>query len=135
MPQRIPSHKPARLPSRTRRDESARPSAAARGYCDRAHRAWRQAVLTRDAWQCRSCGRVCSDHREAHADHIVPVSQGGERYDVANGQCLCVRCHGRKTRDEQEDTRRAESDPAKLPPTPLEKKLIGVGQISVPSLR
>jgi 5-methylcytosine-specific restriction endonuclease McrA len=76
---------------------------------------------------------VCSDHREAHADHIVPVSQGGERYDVANGQCLCVRCHGRKTRAEQEDTRRAASDPAKLPPTPLEKKLIGVGQISVPS--
>lgn len=102
MPQRIPSHKPPRIRAARRRDDSVRPSAAARGYCDRAHRAWRQAVLTRDAWQCRACGRVCSDRREAHADHIVPVAQGGERYSIDNGQCLCVRCHGRKTRGEQQ---------------------------------
>jgi 5-methylcytosine-specific restriction endonuclease McrA len=101
MPQRIPSHKPPRLAGRPRRDDSKRPNAAARGYCDKAHRAWRQAVLTRDAWQCQACGRVCGDRCEAHADHIVPVSQGGERYDVSNGQCLCVSCHGRKTRGEQ----------------------------------
>ena len=101
MPQRIPSHKPPRLAGRPRRDDSKRPNAAARGYCDKAHRAWRQAVLTRDAWQCQACGRVCGDRREAHADHIVPVSRGGERYSVANGQCLCVSCHGRKTRGEQ----------------------------------
>jgi 5-methylcytosine-specific restriction protein A len=101
MPQRIPSHKPPRLAGRPRRDDSKRPNAAARGYCDKAHRAWRQAVLTRDAWQCQACGRVCGDRREAHADHIVPVSQGGERYAVSNGQCLCVSCHGRKTRGEQ----------------------------------
>ena len=109
MPQRIPSHKPPRLAGRPRRDESKRPNAAARGYCDKAHRAWRQAVLTRDAWQCQACGRVCGDRREAHADHIVPVSQGGERYAVSNGQCLCVSCHGRKTRGEQDDARRAAS--------------------------
>ena len=101
MPTRMPSHKPARLASRPRRDESARPSAHERGYCDKAHRAWRAAVLTRDAWACRACGRVCSGDREAHADHVVPVSQGGARYDVANGQCLCRSCHGRKTRAEQ----------------------------------
>lgn len=102
MPQRIPTHTPPRIrTARTRRDETARPNAAQRGYCDKAHRAWRQAVLTRDAWQCRACGRVCGKAREAHADHIVPTSHGGERYDVANGQTLCVRCHGRKTRSEQ----------------------------------
>jgi 5-methylcytosine-specific restriction protein A len=101
MPQRIPSHKPLRLAGRPRRDDSKRPNAAARGYCDKAHRAWRQAVLTRDAWQCQACGRVCGDPREAHADHVIPVSQGGERYSVSNGQCLCVSCHGRKTRGEQ----------------------------------
>jgi 5-methylcytosine-specific restriction endonuclease McrA len=106
MPQRIPSHKPPRLAGRPRRDDSKRPNAAARGYCDKAHRAWRQAVLTRDAWQCQACGRVCGDRREAHADHIVPVSRGGERYSVANGQCLCVSCHGRKTRGEQDEMRR-----------------------------
>lgn len=102
MPNRIPAHIPARVRTRRpRRDESCRPSAAARGYCDKAHKAWRLAVLTRDAWQCQGCLRVCSDRREAHADHIVPISQGGERYDVANGQTLCLRCHGRKTRHEQ----------------------------------
>lgn len=58
-------------------------------------------MLVRDAWQCRGCGRVCSGHREAHADHIVPINEGGARYDVANGQTLCVRCHGAKTRQEQ----------------------------------
>lgn len=100
MPERIPSHKPPRVAGRPRRDDSTRPSAAARGYCDKAHRAWRQAVLTRDAWACRACGRVCSGDREAHADHIVPISEGGARYDLANGQCLCHSCHSSKTRRE-----------------------------------
>ena len=101
MPNRIPSHKPARLPSARRRDDSVRPNAAARGYCDKAHRAWRRAVLVRDNWQCQACGRVCTDRRGAHADHVLPIADGGERYSVANGQCLCAACHGRKTRDEQ----------------------------------
>jgi 5-methylcytosine-specific restriction endonuclease McrA len=98
VPNRIPAHQPLRLrASRPRRDDSTRPNAAARGYCDKAHRAWRQAVLTRDAWTCRDCGRVCSNKREAHADHVVAISQGGARYDLANGQTLCVSCHARKT--------------------------------------
>jgi|688.fasta_scaffold164647_4 5-methylcytosine-specific restriction endonuclease McrA len=114
MPSRIPTHKPARLPSARRRDDSTRPSAAARGYCDKAHRAWRRAVLTRDGWQCRTCGRVCGGYREAQADHVVPVSQGGDRYDVANGQCLCIACHGRKTRGEQLSAVRCESQPTPM---------------------
>jgi 5-methylcytosine-specific restriction endonuclease McrA len=40
---------------------------------------------------------VCDDRREAHADHVVPIAAGGERYDLANGQTLCVKCHGAKT--------------------------------------
>ena len=100
MPSRIPSHKPLRVRPATRRDESTRPNAAARGYCDKAHKRWRQAVLNRCAWQCVDCGRVAHG-REMHADHVVPISQGGERYDVANGEARCVRCHGRKTRHEQ----------------------------------
>lgn len=100
MPTRIPAHRPVRLRSARKRDDSTRPNAAQRGYCDKAHRAWRQAVLTRDAWTCRDCGRVCSDKREAQADHIVPIRQGGERYDVSNGQTLCIACHGRKTQRE-----------------------------------
>lgn len=53
-------------------------------------------MLTRDAWTCRECGRVCDGHREAQADHIVPIRAGGARYDVANGQTLCIACHARK---------------------------------------
>ena len=117
MPQRIPTHKPARLPTRRRRDESNRPTAAERGYCDKRHRAWRQAVLTRDAWQCRACGRICANKREAQADHVVPISQGGERYAVENGQCLCIACHGRKTRGEQMSTARVTPTEAPTPST------------------
>jgi 5-methylcytosine-specific restriction protein A len=97
VPTRIPAHQPMRLRPARKRDDTNRPNAAARGYCDKAHRAWRKAVLTRDAWTCRDCGRVCSDHREAQADHIVPIRKGGERYDLGNGQTLCVVCHSRKT--------------------------------------
>lgn len=97
MPTRIPTHSPARLTPRRKRDDSMRPNAAARGYCSKSHRAWRQAVLTRDAWTCRDCGRVCTDKREAQADHIVAIRQGGSRYDVDNGQTLCIACHARKT--------------------------------------
>jgi len=106
MPNRIPAHRPARLSTRPRRDE-ARPNASQRGYTQQAHRAWRLAVLTRDAWTCRDCGRVCDGPKEAHADHVVPISQGGERYSVANGACRCAACHARKTlRERAEASRR-----------------------------
>lgn len=105
MPRRIPAFVPPRLRTAgPRRDDSARPNAAARGYCDKRHKAWRLAVLARDAWQCQSCGRVCSDKREAQADHVSPVVHGTDacqdgrsRYDVAGGQTLCIACHARKT--------------------------------------
>lgn len=96
MPQRIPTHRPPRLRTAQRRDESGRPNAAARGYCDKAHKNWRHAVLTRCNWQCVDCGTVAYG-RDMHADHVVPISQGGERYDVANGQARCAACHARKT--------------------------------------
>jgi 5-methylcytosine-specific restriction endonuclease McrA len=105
MPQKIKTLTPpwvTQVRASRQRDDSNRPTAAERGYCDKKHRAWRQAVLTAAAWQCRACGRVCADKLEAQADHIVPISEGGSRYDVGNGQCLCIRCHGRKTRGEQQ---------------------------------
>lgn len=94
MPQRIPTHRPPRLRTAQRRDESVRPNAAARGYCDKAHRQWRQAVLTRCAWSCVDCGKV---EPSLHADHVVPIAQGGARYDVSNGEARCAACHARKT--------------------------------------
>jgi 5-methylcytosine-specific restriction endonuclease McrA len=87
-----------RLPAGKARSRAWRPNAAARGYCDARHAAWRKAVLLRDGWACQSCGRVCGKKREAHADHIIPIAQRPDlRYDVANGQCLCHSCHSRKT--------------------------------------
>jgi 5-methylcytosine-specific restriction endonuclease McrA len=99
MPARIPSHRPPRLRTQPRRDDSARPNAAARGYCSKAWYALRQRVLVRDAWACQECGRVCADKREAHVDHITPKAQGGQDV-MENLRTLCVRCHGRKTRQE-----------------------------------
>jgi 5-methylcytosine-specific restriction enzyme A len=93
MPQRVPAFKAPRL-----RHREARPNAAARGYCSKAHRSWRQHVLTRDAWACVVCGHVDNAN---HADHIVPVSERPDlRYELSNGQCLCQACHMRKTFDE-----------------------------------
>jgi len=92
--------------------DKRRPSAAARGYTDGRHRAWRLAVLNRDRWECRRCHRVCSDRREAHADHVSPVvagtdycENGQSRYDIANGQCLCVSCHSAKGLEDRRDYR------------------------------
>ena len=66
-------------------------------------RARRERILVRDAFVCRSCGRVVSGH-EANVDHIVPLEDGGTDAD-ANLQTLCRACHGRKTRREQRATR------------------------------
>ena len=100
MPQRIEMWKPARAATKVRRME-LRPNAAARGYCDKRHQAWRKAVLVRDGYACRDCGRVCGSKREAHADHIIPVKVRPDlRHEVSNGQCLCSSCHQRKTNRE-----------------------------------
>jgi hypothetical protein len=97
MPQRIEMWRMPRTNTKIRR-ASTRPNAAARGYCDPRHKAWRLAVLTRDNWQCRQCSRICASRRQAHADHIVPVVQRPDlRYEVTNGQCLCASCHSKKT--------------------------------------
>jgi hypothetical protein len=99
MPARMPSHRPPRLHGTV--ISEARPNSSERGYCSIAHRKWRQAVLTRDAFACVVCGKI--DQRN-HADHIVPLMPGTDRcmdgrsrYDVAGGQCLCASCHTRKT--------------------------------------
>lgn len=106
MPTRVPTFKPPRLRSAVTA-ETFRPNAHQLGYTDKRHKAWRLAVLNRDGWQCRACGRVCSNKAEAHADHISPVvhgtnqcHDGRSRYDVAAGQCLCHSCHSQKTRSE-----------------------------------
>ena len=113
MPNRPPRFKPPRLAASAAPPAvERRPNAYRRGYVDFKHAAWRRAVLVRDNWTCVDCGRVCSDQREAHADHVSPVVPGTDkcesgcsRYDVSNGACRCASCHGRKTASEHRKVR------------------------------
>ena len=62
--------------------------------------AWRRAILKRDR-SCKDCGTPLLDrHGEplptAHADHVVPVRDGGQ-WTMSNGAGRCDRCHGRAT--------------------------------------
>jgi len=79
--------------------EKSRPNAAQRGYCDARWFAIRKRILLRDAYQCKSCGRICQQKGEAHVDHIIPRDQGGSD-EGSNLQVLCRSCHSRKTLEE-----------------------------------
>ena len=70
-----------------------RPSAARRGY-GHDHRKWRELILSRHP-VCVQCDMAASEH----ADHVVPLSQGGES-TMENGQGLCPGCHNVKTKRE-----------------------------------
>ena len=56
----------------------------------------RQAVLLRDHYTCRSCGRVVGGKGEAHVDHVDGNSSNNPD-DGTNWQTLCVSCHSAKT--------------------------------------
>ena len=55
---------------------------------------WRITVFERDNYTCQECGIVGGS---LNADHIIPFSVDvDKRFDLDNGQTLCVDCH-RKT--------------------------------------
>ena len=45
---------------------------------------------------CSKCSKFAD-----HVDHIVPISEGGSIWNPENHQSLCISCHGKKTRKEQ----------------------------------
>lgn len=94
MPNRIPSHRPNRLP-----DHMARGSSSKRGY-DRTWQKLRAWFLASNPLcvHCQQAGILTVAH---HVDHIQPITQGGARLDQANLQALCAGCHSRKTRRER----------------------------------
>lgn len=54
------------------------------------YRAWRMAVLERDAYKCVWCGEI----NNLNVDHIKSYAKYPElRYAVDNGRVLCVECH------------------------------------------
>lgn len=54
---------------------------------------------------CRACNAIGLISPSSQVDHIVPISQGGDRLDMSNLQALCHTCHSRKTRIEQNEKR------------------------------
>lgn len=69
------------------------------------HRRWAEAVKRRAGYRCEAVdrGERCAVRTPARlfADHIIERRDGGERYDLANGQCLCGSHHTRKTAAER----------------------------------
>lgn len=67
-------------------------------------RQWRRVRLIQLAKEplCRACKSMGVITSGVVADHIVPISQGGERFDMDNLQSLCTPCHNRKTGQEMD---------------------------------
>lgn len=81
-----PEHKrETRKQSDRQRDQSNR-----HVYATARWKRLRKMVLGRDP----TC--PCGDGTTV-ADHIVPMSRGGQPYDLDNVQGMCDRCHNRKT--------------------------------------
>ena len=60
------------------------------------YRRWqliRREALERDGWRCCRCGKS----GVLQVDHIRPLHDDGEPYDLGNLQSLCVECHWSKT--------------------------------------
>lgn len=63
---------------------------------------WRRAsraCLTRDHWRCVQCGRHRTQLEPGErlgADHIIPILQCPDPYNLDNLQTLCSTCSGHK---------------------------------------
>ena len=64
-------------------------------FRDPAYVRWRNAVLARDEYRCRNCGRQCRKHEKGLAAHHIQsyASEPELRLDLDNGLTLCRRCH------------------------------------------
>lgn len=61
----------------------------------RRSRKQRQRIIQRDGYQCQRCGRYLTGRQDTHADHIVPLANGGT-WDDSNMQTLCAECNQTK---------------------------------------
>ena len=60
---------------------------------------WRETVFNRDNYICQMCGKKGSGNLQA--DHKLPFSIYPElRFDINNGQTLCINCHIIKTKED-----------------------------------
>ena len=60
---------------------------------------WRavRATHLRSEPLCRACSSKGLTVIANIVDHIMPIKQGGEKYDSSNLQSLCTSCHNRKS--------------------------------------
>ncbi len=72
-------------------------------YLSPQYRAWREQVIAHAGGRCEAtkpdgsrCAKAAPQHR-MFADHITEVTDGGARFDPANGRCLCGSHHTLKT--------------------------------------
>jgi len=54
--------------------------------------------------QCKKEGRL---RQAQEVDHIVPIQQGGDRWDINNLQSLCKHHHSQKTINERRSSNQA----------------------------
>ena len=69
-------------------------------YSSSRWRATRESVL-RESPLCVACKEAQLTTVAIVVDHVVPIKQGGDRFNVANLQSLCVSCHNRKSLSER----------------------------------
>ena len=63
-------------------------------------KAWgaaRLKALDRDNWHCVKCGK----YGRLEVDHIIPLEDGGELYELSALQSLCRGCHLAKSKRER----------------------------------
>jgi 5-methylcytosine-specific restriction protein A len=79
---------------------------------------WRKAVMVDPITNTTRMCAHCRTRVASVSDHIVPVGEGGARYDPANGQALCADCDAVKTRTDlaRMAQRRRNARPSQRPP-------------------
>lgn len=55
----------------------------------------REVVYVRDGGICMKCGKEVSKD-EFHVDHIIPISVGGDEWDLSNLELSCPTCNLKK---------------------------------------
>lgn len=82
-------------------------SKAWEGGSDTRWRRFRVTILARDKGLCTIKAEGCTTNAE-HVDHILPLSQGGQKYDPANCRSACAACNlgrGNRARASQPEPR------------------------------
>lgn len=69
-------------------------------YQDKRWPVVRKICIRRASGLCENCLRKGIIVRGVDVDHIKPIAQGGEPFDVDNLQLLCKDCHKAKTANE-----------------------------------